>query len=189
MTKIIADKCTRPPTGDRSKPWKPSDPTYKPLDGDWSLVVATGKGQSAVSTDGTTTLWAGSLWDTPTRVGTVDGVCSGARIRQIGKNVGKLAKAYVWSRVLSEVEIANLWTQTRDLTSHGFFPGDPASLYALPHCFVGYPVPTRDIFVPCPSMLHTAELDSKVVWGQVVVTHSQNVSRLVPVHLEHKLAQ
>ena len=78
----------------------------------WELVVVTGKGASASSHAGTSTLYtvdpaSGEM----AKRGTVDRVCSGAsyyRIGWPGQGPGKIARVMSWDKVLSTVQISQL---------------------------------------------------------------------------------
>jgi len=78
----------------------------------WEIVVVTGKGSSATSHTGVSTLYTldGNTGKMVKR-GTVDRVCSGNtyyRIGYEGQGPGKIARALSWNRVLSDSEIDGL---------------------------------------------------------------------------------
>jgi hypothetical protein len=75
----------------------------------WDIVVVTGKGSSATSHTGVSTLYTiDGNTNKMTKRGTVDRVCSGNtywRIGWPGQGPGKIARVMGWNRVLSLDEI------------------------------------------------------------------------------------
>jgi len=83
---------------------------YSITTGEWRFIVAVGVGDSAVSSSGITTFYAGGS-EPPAHVGTSDRVCSGmeySRIGTEGQGPGKLAQAWAWDRALWPEEITAL---------------------------------------------------------------------------------
>ena len=78
----------------------------------WDIVVVTGKGSSATSHTGVSTLYTiDGNTNKMTKRGTVDRVCSGNtyyRIGTGGQGPGKIARALSWGRVLNTYEIQQL---------------------------------------------------------------------------------
>ena len=86
-----------------------SHPQIVPQNDFWEIVVVTGKGSSANTHAGVSTLYT---FDDDTgkmmRRGTVDRVCSGNTYYRIGwpeQGPGKIARVMVWNRVLNIDEI------------------------------------------------------------------------------------
>ena len=89
-----------------------SHPQIVPQNNFWEIVVVTGKGSSATSHTGVSTLYTldGNTGKMVKR-GTVDRVCSGNtyyRIGYDGQGPGKIARALSWGRVLNTDEIQQL---------------------------------------------------------------------------------
>ena len=98
----------------------------------WEIVVVTGKGSSATSHTGVSTLYT---FDDNTgemvKRGTVDRVCSGNtyyRIGTGGQGPGKIARALSWNRVLSDGEIQQVGTALSATTCKGDCIDDLISL-------------------------------------------------------------
>ena len=89
-----------------------SHPQIVPQNNFWEIVVVTGKGSSANTHSGVSTLYtldAGT--GKMVKRGTSDRVCSGNtyyRIGWPGQGPGKIARALTWNRVLSDAEIDGL---------------------------------------------------------------------------------
>ena len=86
-----------------------SHPQIVPQQKYWEVVLVTGKGSSATSHNGVSTLYTldGNTGNMVRR-GTVDRVCSGNtyyRIGWPGQGPGKIARAMTWNRVLNTDEI------------------------------------------------------------------------------------
>ena len=89
----------------------------------WEVVLVTGKGSSATSTTGVSTIYTldGSSGKMVKR-GTVDRVCTGNtyyRIGWPGQGPGKIARALTWNRVLSDGEIQQVGTALSATTCKG----------------------------------------------------------------------
>ena len=78
----------------------------------WEIVLVTGKGSSATSHNGVSTLYTlDAATGRMRKRGTVDRVCSGNtyyRIGWDGQGPGKIARALSWGRVLNTYEIQKL---------------------------------------------------------------------------------
>ena len=90
---------------------------YNITTGEWRFIVAVGNGTAGAAMDsiGTTTFYSGGK-EAPHVVGTANGVCSGMNTRAIGwpgQGPGKLAQLYSWNRMLSAMEIQELYDATR----------------------------------------------------------------------------
>ena len=89
----------------------------------WEIVLVTGKGSSATSHNGVSTLYTldGGTGKMVKR-GTVDRVCSGNtyyRIGWDGQGPGKIARALSWNRILSDGEIQQVGSALSAKTCKG----------------------------------------------------------------------